>query len=177
MINTKKVKATKELITDLVEEFESEFNDYYATLAKLCDLDKESTLQILQEFLTSPDSKFRYYASDILLELDTKMSQEFVLPLLKDVDEYIRHNLCTKLCYYGDYQAVNALIDVLNNDQSNDVRLMAAVALGRIGDKRAIPHLLNTIAHDSGYDSQGEPVSSAAKRAVDNITNRSHSKK
>jgi HEAT repeat protein len=164
-------EETRKSVIDILESFELELVDYDTNLTKLKYLDRQITVHTLQEMLGHPNDKLRYYASDMLLELEPGASLEALLPLLQDHDKHLRYNLCTKLCYFGNSRAVDALIHVLNKDQSSDVRLMAAVALGRIGDPRAVLALQQAVTDDFECDFQGEPISYAAARAIQNIIN------
>ena len=68
-----------------------------------------------------------------------------------------------------DSEFIYPLIYLLENDPDNDVRFIAAVALGRIGDERAIPSLTRAKEKDFGVDYEGETVSSAADDALKQI--------
>ena len=55
------------------------------------------------------------------------------------------------LQHYKDEQVVQALIKLLREDKGNEGAANAALALGRIGDKRAVDPLLNTLRDSSNF--------------------------
>jgi HEAT repeat protein len=50
-----------------------------------------------------------------------------------------------------DHRAVDPLLVTLSHDTSNEVRWVAAIALGSIGDLRVIPHLEDALQDDDRY--------------------------
>lgn len=133
--------------------------------------DRQLTTKGLCELLSHSDPAIRGRAGEVLLQINAQAALEPVLSLLKDPVEHIREGICDLLCGYGDYRAVDVLIEVLLHDSSSDVRFNAAVALGNIGDERAIPVLEEVVQNDFAEDFQGVTVSSAAKQAIERIRN------
>ena len=80
---------------------------------------------------------------------DEKLS--FVLKSLQNPDMYTRLNALRELEAHPQAAAVEALIHVLRHDDYDAVRGMAAVALGKLKDPRAVRPLLETLQYDSPY--------------------------
>lgn len=77
--------------------------------------------------------------------------------------------ICGILSTYGDERVMEDLVHVLENDPAPDVRMLAAFALGRIGDERAIPVLIKARDNDLGVDFEGRSLSDAATDAFETI--------
>ena len=63
---------------------------------------------------------------------------------LEDDEQWVRMSAAEALAKIGEYalDAKNILIDILYDDESDDVRHMAAVALGSIGKEPGVVHAL-----------------------------------
>jgi len=80
-------------------------------------------------------------------------------------DVLTRMNACRALGDLGSRQAVEPLIALLAEFEDNAVRILAAVALGRIGDPRALRALELTPARNNTHEMYGEVSSSFASAA------------
>jgi HEAT repeat protein len=71
-----------------------------------------------------------------------------LLPLLRDRDEFVRQETAYALGENGAAAegVVTGLLAALANDKGAGVRGAAAVALGRIGDRQAVPALIESIS-------------------------------
>lgn len=69
---------------------------------------------------------------------------------------------------------VDALIRALRQDISGEVRFWSAVALGQLGNEKALPHLQYASEHDNRGGTLGgyEPVNEAAKNSIEEILTR-----
>ena len=141
-------------------------------LSEIHLFDKEKLIDILNSLLYDPDPYLQSYAIDVLRVLDKQRALILLLPLLNTPEAGLRWFICEILADDGDERAVEPLAKVLLEDPDGDVRLMAAVALRRIGDSRAIPSLQFAMNHDKGTDSEGRRVDKAAKEAIDAILRR-----
>ncbi len=74
---------------------------------------------------------------------------EAVIDVLADPDIHIRMRACTLLAGYADRKAVEPLYRIVANDGDPMVRSMAAFALGRIGDVRAVDSLVKLLTTDN----------------------------
>ena len=64
---------------------------------------------------------------------------------LCDEDCYVRQEAASALGAMGDPRAVEALIELLEEDDDEDVREEVAWALGKIGDARAVEPLIRAL--------------------------------
>jgi len=80
----------------------------------------------------------------VLFGQENKYSVEEFLKELKSPYEFNRSSAAYMLHKNKETIVVNALIEVLLNDKSNDVRKEAANSLGDIGDRRAVEPLINS---------------------------------
>jgi len=80
-------------------------------------------------------------------------------------DVRTRMNACRALGELGSRQAVEPLMAMLLEFEDNAVRILAAVALGRIGDPKALRALELTPATNNTHDMYGEVSSSFASAA------------
>ncbi len=81
----------------------------------------------------------------------------------------MRQHICGLLSDDKNEQSIEPLIRTMLNDPDNDVRRMAAWALGKLRDKRALPALRWVQEHDHGAGFEGRTVSDEAARAIENI--------
>jgi HEAT repeat protein len=79
-------------------------------------------------------------------------------PAIKELIERIYHpnrivriGIIETLAQTRDKRAVGKIIDLLRNDESIEVRWISAIALGEIGDKAAIPPLIQALQDPDKY--------------------------
>ncbi len=97
-----------------------------------------------------------------------------VEPLIRLFKAQPVSSIATILGNFGDRRAVEPLIDALQ-DRDPSVRFYVARALGKLGDKRALPALEWTRTHDTEpildrKSVRGKSVSDAATKAIERIT-------
>jgi HEAT repeat protein len=92
----------------------------------------------------------RYDAAGLLGELELKGSFEPLVAALQDLTEpgSIRENAAYALGVLHDERALQPLLAALN-DEDEDVRYWTANALGHLGNKLAVPDLIETLRHDN----------------------------
>lgn len=78
-------------------------------------------------------------------EKDTEAAREGIRLALNDRHASVRRIACRSLALYPDPAASDRLIELLKKDEPH-VRRVAASALGRLGDARAVPSLLSALA-------------------------------
>jgi HEAT repeat protein len=83
----------------------------------------------------------RATAARAVLAVGSDEAAALILPLLNDRDEFVRREAAYALGLSRSRTAVNALVDALEADKKPSVRGAAAVALGEIGDARAVAPL------------------------------------
>lgn len=142
-------------------------------VSKLKQFEREKTIHILSELLHETDQDLRCDAAEALVRIDSDRTMSLLFPLLRDDDSTVRWNTCGLLHDFGDERAIPWLIDVLSDDPQGDIRLIAAYALGEIGDNSALPVLHRAVQLDDGIDSDGRTIRQAAEEAIQRITDRS----
>ncbi len=107
----------------------------------------EASLDALGEVLTrSRSAEARQNAVWTLTRIDQPKARDLTRKALGDVDETVRHVALYSVSLWRDAPSVNALQSSLKNDTLPN-RRAAAEALGRIGDKKAVPALLDALAN------------------------------
>ena len=147
-------------------------------LEQLLQLDKEKTLLVRLSIVSDqnyPDSEIRYCATEAIATIDPYNCPKLLLPFLNDPDYIIRSEVCGRIYNYGHIyhenfeEAVLPLTDILRHDPEVSVRLIAADALGKLGDKRALSSLQWSQEHDDGEDFEDRSVKDAAIKAIKEI--------
>lgn len=118
------------------------------------------------------DTELLAYTAELTVEIDGEEGAARILPLLHSSDSLLRRHVCGLLSNFGGEHSIRLLVDVLENDVSADVRVIAAFALKKIGDQRALPALRWAKEHDNGVDFEGCHVSDEAGEAIDAILDR-----
>lgn len=127
-------------------------------------------IEVLSEIMLSdPDPEMQGYAARTLVEIAPERASELIVPLLESPEPILREDICGLLSNCGDEKATMPLMEVLQNDRDADARFLAAFALGKIGDRRAIPALEWARQHDDGIDFDGHRVRNAAEDAISEI--------
>ena len=83
----------------------------------------------------------RATAARAVLSLPPGEAATLILPLLRDRDEFVRRESAYALGLARSNFALDALVAAVETDKQASVRGAAAVALGQIGDARAVPAL------------------------------------
>ena len=91
-------------------------------------------------------SSVRKLADSIVMELGEKVSDQ-IIDLLHNGDRTVRRHVMSseslvKIC---STKAIEPLIDILKHDRDAWIREYSALALGRIGDKRALEPLIEAL--------------------------------
>ena len=92
---------------------------------------------------TRPEVRFQAIAS--LAQLDAARAAPLVRPALADADAKVRAQACAALGDARDRASADALARLL--DDAPDVRHEAALALARVGDRRAVAGLVEALEH------------------------------
>lgn len=111
----------------------------------------------------------KLYTLELLVEEEPNMVIPFLLDSLNSTDPVIRRWSCSLLARTKSTQLLDRLMDVLAADPSADVRVIAAYALGWIGDVRALSALNKAFKKDHEQDSEGVTVSDEAQEAIKKI--------
>ncbi len=138
-------------------------------ISTLRALDREAVIRELTGLLNDRDPESRCDASEALLLIDADQAIDRIPPLVTDPVSAVRWNTCGLLHDFGDRRAIPMLVQVLLGDPEGDVRLMAAYALGEIGDHTAVSALRQASQSDDGTDHEGRRVRDAAAEAAERI--------
>ena len=131
--------------------------------------EREPLLFLLDQLLDDEDENIRTDAAVILAAVDFDQSLARLLGFLRSPDTAMRWTVCGLLSRHGDERVVKPLIQVLLSDEWADIRMLAAFALGKIGDRRAIEALRYAEQHDQGVDYENRTVRDAASEAISAI--------
>jgi HEAT repeat protein len=96
--------------------------------------------------LGDPAAIIRATAARAVLSLGHDEAATYILPLLKDRDEFVRREAAYALGLTQSTIVVNALTASVETDKKPSVRGAAAVALGQIGDARAVAALTGALS-------------------------------
>lgn len=126
----------------------------------LVRIDGKRFVDVFINGLRDPHPYVREHAA---IALDIIADRKAIAALLTALDEKSQSDIGSShrgivigaaahaLQHYKDEQVVQALIKLLREDKGNQGAANAAIALGRIGDKRAIEPLLNTLQDSFNY--------------------------
>src|SRR6185369_4207930 len=92
----------------------------------------------------------RAVAAKAILSIGPDESAAALLPLASDKDEFVRREVAYALGLSKSRNAIDTLSKLLLNDKEDGVRAAAAVALGDIGDERAVVALAGVLAPQLG---------------------------
>ena len=84
-----------------------------------------------------------------MISLPSGEAATFILPLLRDRDEFVRREAAYALGLTRSSFGVSALAAAVETDKQPSVRGAAAVALGQVGDATAVPALAGALSRRS----------------------------
>lgn len=130
-------------------------------------LDPDIVRETLDELVQSEtDGEMLVYVAEIIVASDSKDGAIRILPLLDNEESHLRRHICGLLSNCRDLRTMQPLIAILQSDSSADVRVLAAFALGKIRDSRALPALRLVQSQDFETDFEGTSVSQEAMSAI-----------
>lgn len=114
----------------------------------MTDVDIQNTL----DDLAGGDPHLQRRARQIILESRDERYVDGLLTLLDDSDLYLLRECINLLGRIGNPKALPTLIDLLNREPNDDeLHEDVIIALGRIGDDRAVDSILALSAHTNVY--------------------------
>jgi HEAT repeat protein len=96
--------------------------------------------------LSDPSPMIRATAARAILSIGGDESVPYIVPLLKDKNEFVRREAAYALGLTHSRNATAALTERLAKDKEDGVRAAAAVALGEIADEAAVVSLADRLA-------------------------------
>jgi HEAT repeat protein len=106
-------------------------------------------LPLFRSNLTATDSKSRLLAAKALGILADQHSVAALINTLNDSDDYVRLNAITALGLIGDKTACDPIYKLMMNEMKGWLQWAQAVALGKLGDERALELLVNGLINRS----------------------------
>jgi hypothetical protein len=135
----------------------------------------EDPFPVIAGYLFHDNRNFQGYAFEIMMRIDPERSMDYAGTLLHD--ESWHFAVCHLIARCGGTKQVQPqVIDILLRSPSTGTRVMAAHALGRIGDANAVPALQYAQEYDHDRDSGGWRVSIAATEAIEKIQGALHTR-
>ena len=129
---------------------------------------KPAHFDMLVRLLDSAQGEVRCAIIDALT-YDPERAFPILVTELRHPDPVVRWVASGLLSNLHDTRTVPALLDCLTSDPDTDVRSNAALALGHIGDMRAIPTLEKVTLHDDGVGRHGHSVRTTTAAAITEI--------
>ena len=134
----------------------------------------QDSIEVFDELVQQEtDTELLAYVAEIIVESDRDEGAIRILPLLQYPASHLRRHTCGLLSNCRDPRTVDSLLERLTTDDSADVRVIAAFALGKIGDPKALSVLIYACKHDFATDYEKSSVSDEAKIAIERIAGRS----
>lgn len=97
--------------------------------------------------LDDANEDIRVYACEVLAFLSDPRSIPFIVNKARDADDNVRNAACMALGDFDDDEAVNALLDALNDEEW--IAFSAIISLGRTKSPKAIPRILKFFQESS----------------------------
>ena len=164
-------------IVNLLRRWGDGFKDQKAPeILALRQYDVEQITKAMSAILAFAEEEIRFHAVDAIPNLvSDDVVIDLLLPYLDDPNPILRWVLCELFSGFPDSRVVLPLAKLLEEDVDPNVRVVAAEALFRVGDERAIPALVYAAEHDDGKDFEDRTVSYAARQALAAIEKRTKS--
>ena len=118
----------------------------YAAVESMRAKELESQLEEFKKGLASPDEKEKLHTIDAIGKSKNGKATSMVLSYLQSRNAELRAAACKALGELKSPGAVAGLGEVLKNkNETPEVQVLAANALGAIGDAKAVPYLLQDL--------------------------------
>lgn len=170
-------EATEALILKLRNDEDKHVR--YEAARALGEIGQREAVDALILSLTRDNYTYvRSQAAEALARIGDGRAINPLLEMLDDPDGSVVSSSAWALGDLGARDAVTALIKLLDVDYTNQrwgedldatIRYSVAIALGKIGDERALPALMWTQQHDEGIHGRGAKVADYAALAVQKI--------
>ncbi len=137
-------------------------------------MNRADSSRIAASALSDSASIVRATAARAVLRLPSDEAADVLLQLLKDKDEFVRQETAYALGETRSRKAGATLLNLLETEKGNGVRGAIVVALGLIGDERAVVPLTQTLdlRLNRRKKNENEFVRRAAARALGQIGSR-----
>ena len=150
--------------------------EFQSAVDALQKMPRDRAIEILDELCIEENPEYRCRGLDALVKISPHLAESVGLQMLGDKDGTVRWGAVYWLCMLsarsGGRKSVPSIARVLKADPDELVRSFAAFTLGEIGDSSVLPVLEEAAANDKGKDHEGVPISSTARRSIDQIKKR-----
>ncbi|HUT81672.1 MAG TPA: HEAT repeat domain-containing protein [Candidatus Bathyarchaeia archaeon] len=160
----KEIQETIEQLKDSDEKIRSQ-----AALSLGWIGDKEVIPHLIESMQKDYSARVRANAALSLGQLNDKKAVSPLIISLADEDAFVRGMVIYSLGLMKAKEALDALINVLENDSDREARMAAAEALAQVGVEKVIPVLVRSFVHDPE-----ETVRNEAKHSLDNLGKKLH---
>jgi HEAT repeat protein len=123
----------------------SEVEERRDALTRLGSMHSKHASRVALAGLADEAAIVKVSAAEAILSLPGDEAARSLIPLLSDIDEFVRRETAYALGKTGSPLAVAGLTERLLNDKIDDVRGAAAVALGQIRDETAVTPLASVL--------------------------------
>jgi len=135
-------KATKGLIEVLDDISDIPFVRAQAA-DTLGDIGGKGVFEALVRNLNDPDDSVRGSCARALGYLGDRRAGDYLIPLVEDESEFVRRCAIGALVLLKDERAFDILLKEMEKVKGEELKLRSVInCLGRLGDKRAIPYLI-----------------------------------
>ena len=142
-------------------------------LVALRRYDVETLKKAISSIFTSGNAQLRIYAIEAIPYLvPRELMIELLIPCLHDERVVVRWKSCKMLQQHPAPRATMPLMELLRKEKNPDIRVVAADALGKIGNTQAISVLTDAIKNDKGKDFGGKSVAKIARVSIAAIKER-----
>jgi HEAT repeat protein len=124
----------------------AEMEERRDAVTRLGAMERPESSRVAALALGDPAAIIRATAARAVLSLGHDEAATLILPLLKDRDEFVRREAAYALGLTRSTIIVSALAAAVETDKKPSVRGAAAVALGQIGDARAVAALTGALS-------------------------------
>lgn len=163
------IESDDEFINNIHEQWNSaNDNERLKIIRKLGKIHNSDAFEVLLKLIGITKGEVRCAVIDTLAFIDPVRSIDILIAELKDTDPLVRWLVSGILLNIADERTIEPLIQALN-DEDSQIRIHAALALGKIGSPKAL-FALRLIQHtDIGTDYEGRKVSEMAATAIQQI--------
>ena len=138
----------------------------------LQNFEHQELFQVISNYMNAPDVKRREWIICIrtLCQIDKIKANKRFIDALQNDDPDKRFRIVKLLGGCGTEHIVPTLIKMLKEDSEPGIRVIVALTLGYIGDKRALSALEWSVENDDGADWDGNSLADVAKTSIERIT-------
>ena len=118
----------------------------------LPDFENDEAIAAVKEIIKDPDPEIRYVVVQSLVDNESEAATEILCAALRDPDLEVRKEAATFLSpdFRKDPCILDVLIQALKDENDEELKLEVARNIGKIGDRRAVDSLIETLGLSEG---------------------------